>query len=60
MATPFFPTEYTFSHLGIHPDLQKNITLKYYKAGHMMYLLDSERIAQRNNIAEFIDRATKR
>jgi carboxypeptidase C (cathepsin A) len=60
MATPFFPTEYTFSHLRIHLDLQKNITLKYYKAGHMMYLLDSERVAQRNNIAEFIDRATKR
>ncbi len=60
MATPFFPTEYTFSHLGIHPDLQKNITLKYYQAGHMMYLLDSERRAQRDNIAAFIERATRR
>lgn len=59
MATPFFPTEYTFSHLGLHPDLQKNITMNYYGAGHMMYLQDSDRIAQRNNIAAFIDRATK-
>ena len=59
MATPFFPTEYTFTHLGIHPDLQKNIKLNYYQSGHMMYLQDSDRIAQRNNIAEFIDRATK-
>ncbi len=59
MATPFFPTEYTFSHLGLHPDLQKNIKLNYYNAGHMMYLQDSDRVSLRNNIAAFIDRATK-
>ena len=59
MATPFFPTEYTFSHLGLHPDLQKNIKLNYYPSGHMMYLQDSDRIALRNNIADFIDRATR-
>lgn len=59
MATPFFPTEYTMAHLGVHPDLQKNVTLKYYNAGHMMYLQDSDRVSLRNNIAAFIDRATK-
>ena len=59
MATPFFPTEYTFTHLGIHPDLQKNIKLNYYHAGHMMYLRDEDRLAQRANIVEFIDRATR-
>jgi carboxypeptidase C (cathepsin A) len=59
MATPFFPTEYTFSHLGLHADLQKNIKLNYYQAGHMMYLQDSDRVAMRNNIAGFIDQATK-
>src|SRR5437016_5491331 len=31
LATPFFATEYTVSHLeGLPPDLRDNITLKYY------------------------------
>ena len=59
MATPFFPTEFTARHLGIPADLQKNITLKYYMAGHMMYLQDSDRVKLHENIAAFIDRAMK-
>jgi carboxypeptidase C (cathepsin A) len=57
MATPFFPTEFTAHHLGIPEALQKNITLKYYTAGHMMYLQDSDRVALHKNVAAFIDRA---
>jgi len=57
-ATPFFATEFTMSHLGLPPDLQKNITLDYYDAGHMMYLHDSDRANLHNHIASFIDRAT--
>jgi len=38
LATPYFATEYTFSHLGLGPELQKNISLEYYEAGHMMYI----------------------
>jgi carboxypeptidase C (cathepsin A) len=60
MATPFMPTEFTFSHLGLPADLQKNISLKYYPSGHMMYLQDADRVALRDNIAAFIDKATRR
>jgi len=60
MATPFMPTEFTFSHLGIPADLQKNVTLKYYNAGHMMYLQDADRVTLHNNVAAFIDRGTNR
>lgn len=59
MATPFFETEFTAQHLGIPADLQKNITLKYYNAGHMMYLQAADRVKLHDNIAAFIDRATK-
>jgi carboxypeptidase C (cathepsin A) len=38
LATPYFATEYTFNHLGLHPSLSGNIALTYYEAGHMMYL----------------------
>jgi carboxypeptidase C (cathepsin A) len=58
MATPFFAAEFTMTHLGLPPDLQKNIKLNYYNSGHMMYLRDQDRVALHNNIAEFIDRAT--
>ena len=60
MATPFAPTEFTFRHLGVSEDIQKRITMKYYPSGHMMYLQDADRMALHKNVAEFIDRATKK
>ncbi len=59
LATPFFATESTMNHLGIPSQLQKNITLKYYNTGHMIYLQDEARRQLHNNIASFIDRATQ-
>lgn len=38
LATPFLATEYTFNHLGLDETLQKNISMSYYEAGHMMYI----------------------
>lgn len=60
MATPFFPAEFTMSHLGISDRLQKNITLNYYQAGHMMYLRDEDRAALRDNLIAFIDRGLRK
>jgi carboxypeptidase C (cathepsin A) len=37
-ATPHFAADYSFDHLGLAPDLRKNITVSYYEAGHMMYV----------------------
>jgi carboxypeptidase C (cathepsin A) len=59
MATPFFATEFTMEHLGLPSDLQGHVQLKYYDAGHMMYLHDSARTQLHNNIAAFVDKATK-
>ena len=60
MATPFFPTEFTMRHLAVPADLQKNIALKYYQAGHMMYVREEDRVALKRNVSAFIDRATTR
>jgi len=38
LATPYFATKYTFDHLFLPENLKKNITFKYYNAGHMMYI----------------------
>jgi carboxypeptidase C (cathepsin A) len=38
LATPHFATEYTFSHMGLDPEVRENVRLTYYEAGHMMYV----------------------
>lgn len=38
LATPHFATEYTFSHMGLDPEVRGNVQLTYYEAGHMMYV----------------------
>ncbi len=38
LATPFFATEYTMDHMFLSDDLKDNIKMKYYEAGHMMYI----------------------
>lgn len=38
LATPYFATEYTLSHLGLDPELRENVTTRTYEAGHMMYV----------------------
>jgi len=38
LATPHFATEYTFSHMGLDPEVRRNVRLEYYEAGHMMYV----------------------
>ncbi|HWC74780.1 MAG TPA: hypothetical protein VG454_12675 [Gemmatimonadales bacterium] len=55
LATPFYATEYTVNHLqGLSPDLRDNITLKYYEAGHMMYLYEPALGQLKQNVARFI------
>ena len=59
LATPFLATEHTVDHLGLPDNLRKNIDLKYYDAGHMMYVRDEDLAKLKGNIANFIDSATR-
>jgi carboxypeptidase C (cathepsin A) len=59
MATPFFATEYTMDHLFLPGNLRSNIELKYYGAGHMMYLHEEDLTKLKSNIAAFIDAGSK-
>lgn len=38
LATPYFATDYTFSHIELPEELQKNIKMTFYESGHMMYV----------------------
>lgn len=57
MATPFFATEYTFSHMGLEPSIEKNVSFSYYPAGHMMYVQPASREKLANTIRAFIKSA---
>jgi len=57
LGTPYFATEYTFSHLGLHKSLQKNITMDYYEAGHMMYIHMPSLKKMKKDLTKFIKSA---
>lgn len=55
LATPFLASEYTFSHLGLDKSLQNNITMSYYKAGHMMYIDMDELKKMKADMDSYLD-----
>lgn len=59
LATPFAGTEYTFDHLGIDKKLKNNIIMKYYEAGHMMYIHNESAAKFKKDVAEFISGSLK-
>ncbi len=59
LATPFAGTEYTFDHIGLNKKIQNNITMKYYEAGHMMYINNTSAAAFKKDVAAFITGALK-
>lgn len=54
LATPFGGTEYTFDHMGLDKKIRSNVTLKYYEAGHMMYIHNESAAKFKKDVAEFI------
>jgi carboxypeptidase C (cathepsin A) len=60
LATPFFATEYTFSHMGLRPKYEKNVRMAEYEAGHMMYIHVPSLLKLKEDVAKFIDDATAR
>jgi carboxypeptidase C (cathepsin A) len=58
LATPYFAARYTFNHIKLHPELQKNIVQDDYTAGHMMYLNLPDLWKQKADLARFIRAAS--
>lgn len=54
LATPFAATEYTFGRMALDPELRKNVSMEYFKAGHMMYIDRNEHARLKKGIANFI------
>ncbi len=53
LATPYFATDYTFTHLGLDPSIQNHVTMKYYDGGHMMYINYPSLVQLKKDLAEY-------
>jgi carboxypeptidase C (cathepsin A) len=60
LATPYLAAQYTFNHMGVHPEVHKNITWQFYKAGHMMYIDKESHAKLKQDISEFIGKSVER
>jgi len=54
LATPYFATRYTISHMNLAPDAIDNIRTADYEAGHMMYIHTESLRKLKVDVAEFL------
>jgi carboxypeptidase C (cathepsin A) len=59
LATPFSATEYVMNHLGVPATVNARVSMKYYEAGHMMYVNPPSIAKMKRDLDAFID-ATNR
>lgn len=59
LATPFFGMEYTVNHLAVEIPLAKRIWMKYYEAGHMMYIHYPSLVKLKQDTAQFFKETLK-
>jgi carboxypeptidase C (cathepsin A) len=57
LATPYFAVEYTFNHMGLNPDMHKNISWDFYQSGHMLYIDSDSHTKLKNDFAGFVTSA---
>lgn len=60
MATPYFATDYTLSNMNLEPPLRKNVSVKYYEAGHMMYIEKNSLKQLKDDVSAFIQSSVVR
>jgi carboxypeptidase C (cathepsin A) len=54
LATPYFATEHTFSHMGLDPEIRANVEMRYYEAGHMMYVHQASLASLADDLRAFV------
>jgi carboxypeptidase C (cathepsin A) len=53
-ATPFYGIEYTVDHMGLEPEIRKNISFTYYESGHMVYIDEKAHAKLHKDVDDFI------
>ena len=59
LATPFFGTEFDLDHMNLEPALRGNVQFGYYPSGHMIYLNVDALHQLKDDLAGFIEKASK-
>lgn len=57
LATPYEAAQYTFDTMGLDPELAGNVTIKRFRAGHMMYVRDEDRAGLKRDVAAWLSEA---
>lgn len=57
LATPYYAVEYTFTHMGLSPEMHKNISWDFYQAGHMLYIDSDSHSKLKHDFSEFLTSA---
>lgn len=57
LAVPYLSMRYSIDHLGIDPELLKNVTYADYDSGHMMYLHFPDLVKFERDLRAFVDPA---
>jgi carboxypeptidase C (cathepsin A) len=57
LATPYFAIEHTFNHMGLNPDMHKNVTWAYYQSGHMLYIDNDSSAKFKKDVVDFMGTA---
>jgi carboxypeptidase C (cathepsin A) len=60
LATPYMAVEHTFSHMGLHPEMRRNITWNFYQSGHMLYIDADSSAKLKKDISDFMTSALPR
>ena len=60
LATPYYAGLYEMRHLPMPRRLQANIEYRQYQSGHMVYVHDEALKSLHDNVADFIDRTSKK
>lgn len=55
LATPHMAAEYTISHMGLDPEIRKNVQMEYYEAGHMMYVHEPSLVKLAGDMRKFVE-----
>jgi carboxypeptidase C (cathepsin A) len=54
IAPVFNSVEYSINQLELQPAVKKNIIMKYYEAGHMMYTHEPSLVKFKKDVSSFI------
>lgn len=60
LSTPFFQGKYELEHLPIPLELQKNIEMRFYEAGHMVFLHEPSLKQMHENVIKFIEKSSSK